>query len=594
MVPPVAGASAVCGERAAAALRRRLQASNGLPDLGRYMATAGESGAEHAASIFHEHGFVVIPDALSAGLVDALLRGCEEEADTILALDPARLGNRGSGRYSLGEAQRTGHLLHREEWASLVDLETVAPALDRIFGSEGYVCAGAGGDFVLGGVERYQNLHADLLAEGCYNREDAPVVTINFTVSPLTWENGPTRIIPGSHLPWKRRCRLDGRLDPPPEDAEDPVWKLWTFCPLPAGCAIVRDNRTWHGGTPNLTGKTRFLPNCEFAARWWCRGRTSALDRNPWLWATPCMPRAIYDRLSDRGRELCELVVADGAEASVGVKESFGCDYVDGSMLRLLREAPSDALCQMRQQLLRLDAGTPSAGDAAAVEEARYANPALPGSVFFGLHRGWCDHVFFDVNGSFWRRAPGAGAGRGRWELSQSQGAAAGTAVSLCLEWEGGCIESLHSEDGGCTFRGASAEGLARLIACADDAPTGPDPGQPAARGATQLAAWGSCRIACTSRGRRRHWLRGPCAARTTMARLPRALLCGAAFGLVAAGARGVPAVRAALRPTASDRVAPRHCAASRLTILASGGMRLGARARHGGVVASRLSGASF
>lgn len=34
-----------------------------------------------------------------------------------------------------------------------------------------------------------------------------------------------------------------------------------TLCPLPAGAAIFRDNRCWHGGTPNLSERFRALPN---------------------------------------------------------------------------------------------------------------------------------------------------------------------------------------------------------------------------------------------------------------------------------------------------------------------------------------------
>lgn len=194
----------------------------------------------------------------------------------------------------------------------------MTPVLRRIFGPDGYVCAGAGGDFVLAGEEQYQCLHSDLNAPGSHARAEAPVVTVNVTVTPLTWENGPMRIIPGTH-----RLPPHSWL-PPDELAEDEAWRLFTFCPLPSGCAIVRDNRTWHGGTPNLSGEPRFLPNCEFAAPWWCRGATSSLWRNPWILAPQCMPERVYEGLSEHGRRVCRRVLTRerldfGTRADYGV-----------------------------------------------------------------------------------------------------------------------------------------------------------------------------------------------------------------------------------------------------------------------------------
>lgn len=242
---------------------------------------------------------------------------CRREASEILQHDPTRRGNRGLGRFSFGASQKTGHLLHCSEWAALADLDAVTPVLRKVFGEDGYICAGAGGDFVLDRVINYQQLHMDLNAPTSHERADAPVVTVNITVTPLTWENGPTRIIPGTH----RLSR--NSFSPPRDDAENELWRYFTMCPLPAGSAIVRDNRTWHGGTPNLSSEVRFLPNCEFAARWWCRGSTSVHWRNPWLLAPKCMPRSVYEGLSSYGRYICREVVADG-DLEYGARSDLG------------------------------------------------------------------------------------------------------------------------------------------------------------------------------------------------------------------------------------------------------------------------------
>ncbi len=84
-----------------------------------------------------------------------------------------------------------------------------------------------------------------------------PVLTINFPMIDLTRENGPIRQIPGSQQ-WRA---------PIPGLAHEPDWmKLSTVCPAPAGCAVFRDIRAWHGGTPNLSRDVRAMPNVEYFA----------------------------------------------------------------------------------------------------------------------------------------------------------------------------------------------------------------------------------------------------------------------------------------------------------------------------------------
>ncbi len=71
----------------------------------------------------------------------------------IISKDPRRIGNRGPYRYSLGPSWSTGHLLHRPEWAQLVDPPNITPILNEIFGNDRYVVRGARGDFNLPGKE---------------------------------------------------------------------------------------------------------------------------------------------------------------------------------------------------------------------------------------------------------------------------------------------------------------------------------------------------------------------------------------------------------------------------------------------------------
>ncbi len=86
-----------------------------------------------------------------------------------------------------------------------------------------------------------------------------PAIHINFPLVDLTPDNGPIRQIPGTH-----RSRA-----PIPRLADEPEWmRFSTICPLPAGSAIIRDARCWHGGTPNLSREVRAMPNVEYFAPW--------------------------------------------------------------------------------------------------------------------------------------------------------------------------------------------------------------------------------------------------------------------------------------------------------------------------------------
>ena len=61
----------------------------------------------------------------------------------------------------------------------------------------------------------------------------------------------------------------NSRAPIPSAEAEAEWMRLSTLCPVPAGAAVLRDARAWHGGTPNLTrNQTRALPNVEYFAPW--------------------------------------------------------------------------------------------------------------------------------------------------------------------------------------------------------------------------------------------------------------------------------------------------------------------------------------
>lgn len=265
---------------------------------------------EAGLRIFEEQGLVVVLGVLSEEERDFVLKDCEEQAALLLEAIPG--GNRGTNRYSFGNASLTDSMFHVESWPILLQTagSDLRPLLDSIFEGKGFSCIKSGGDFVLGETRDHQALHADLCVSKAHNvRLPPPVLSVNFVVQALTPSNGPMRIVPGTQL-------LRGDV---PERVP-PGWVNSRLCPLPAGSVIIRDVRTLHSGSPNLTSATRYLPSVEFASEEY-RG-TGPLSK-----CGPCksMPRRLFSSLTPDVQELCDdLVYDDDGAPEVGFKTRSG------------------------------------------------------------------------------------------------------------------------------------------------------------------------------------------------------------------------------------------------------------------------------
>lgn len=197
-------------------------------------------------------------------------------------------------------------MLHLRPWAELVDLPTTTPILAAIFGSMDYVVGGGGGDLAMPGAIEYQGLHSDNTWSELHDPTGGttmrdlppPIITVNFPLTDLTWENGPIRQIPGtqrSHAP------IPNLLD-------EPEWmKLSTVCPLPAGSAVFRDVRAWHGGTPNLSREVRAMPNIEYLAPWF---RSNIMSTS--------VPHDVWSELSDHARRITRLIAGRPGQSVIG------------------------------------------------------------------------------------------------------------------------------------------------------------------------------------------------------------------------------------------------------------------------------------
>lgn len=287
-------------------LRDHLDANGGITGI--ELVDPGD--VERAVRIFRRDGFVVIRDALDVEQLASLKSAAEQLAGDIVDLDPERSGNRGSHRYSYGAASSTKSQMHRREWQMLIDLPTISPIITAIFGSPAYMLRYGSGDFCLPGAVSYQPLHSDMRdfadevttpfsafqdPRGLLTTRDlpCPYIAVNFLMIDATPSNGSTRQIPGTQ----------NSREPIPRRRDEPEWmRLSTVCPAPAGSAMIRDVRAWHGGTPNLSNDVRCIPNVEFYAPWY---------REP---VEPCIPYADYQQLSDHAKAVAKFSVLDSSE----------------------------------------------------------------------------------------------------------------------------------------------------------------------------------------------------------------------------------------------------------------------------------------
>ncbi len=308
-----------------AALKERLIRQNGLVGLEAFE----PNEIEDAKRVFYRDGFVLVKNALTSDQLSEAQKGSYRVISEIMALDAKRDGNRGSHRYSFGAASTSGHQVHNSEWAMLIDLPTVTPILEAIFESPDYICRGGGGDFCLPGATQYQPLHSDVGdrrpktthaaaadsdsskfsgsfwdPRGLMTLRDlpCPYVCCNYLVTDFTAINGATRQIPGTQNSREAIPTLE----------DEPEWMTFsTVNPAPAGSLLIRDPRTWHGGTPNVSNEVRAIPNIEYYAPWFHEPMARS------------MPLDIYNSLSDHGKNICRYIVSS-SEIDTAIRTNLG------------------------------------------------------------------------------------------------------------------------------------------------------------------------------------------------------------------------------------------------------------------------------
>jgi ectoine hydroxylase-related dioxygenase (phytanoyl-CoA dioxygenase family) len=241
-----------------------------------------------AAAIFHRDGFVVVREALTPEQLAFAQDGARRVIVEQMAATPLEQANRGFARYSFGPQ------LHHPEWRQLVDLPTILPILERIWNSADFTCMGAGGDYSVPGAQ-IQPLHSDIgdflndpLGQVTVRDLPTPFIVVNFLMVDFREINGAIRFVAGTH-----RSR-----HPIPSLEEEPERMRRSLLCAPAGTAVIRDVRCWHGGTANRSEEIRPMTSAGYLAPWF---------RMP-QYGDP-LPRPVYDTLSPRAQQLCRFLV---------------------------------------------------------------------------------------------------------------------------------------------------------------------------------------------------------------------------------------------------------------------------------------------
>lgn len=267
------------------------------------------SQVEQAVDAVLRDGLVVLPGVLGADEVATIRKAVDRVSARQIAGMPFEQANRGPGHYSIPDSS------DEPEWAELIDHPAVLPILDRLWGTTRYTACLGGGDYSMPGAGP-QELHSDLWEflhdpHEQVNVRDLPPpwIIVNYMIDDFTETNGPTKFVPGT-----QRSR-----HPAPLPEHEPAHMREAKVIAPAGTAVIRDTRTWHGATANH-GDRRIMVGWAYFAPWY-RGALEGggkISRN-----TISVER--YRSLRPRAQELVAHLV-DWEGAYLALEQAQGRD----------------------------------------------------------------------------------------------------------------------------------------------------------------------------------------------------------------------------------------------------------------------------
>jgi hypothetical protein len=187
-------------------------------------------------------GYFIVPGVLPAAQATAM-------ASRLDALGVEEGENAGKDFHTEKGTTRLGTLINKDPMFDVCFLHPRGLAAVNYILKENFGLSSITGRAAQPG-EGHQGLHRD---------NHVPCANVLWAVSEFTAKNGPTRLVPGSHLHPKG----------PTEAMEDAGAKHpdEIYVIVPAGSLIVINGWTWHGGTRNGTDRPRHLVSAFFMPR---------------------------------------------------------------------------------------------------------------------------------------------------------------------------------------------------------------------------------------------------------------------------------------------------------------------------------------
>jgi hypothetical protein len=214
------------------------------------------------------------------------------------------------------EGEQGGHEVHIEPGAPRVsNIFNKSAAFDRCLEIKPVLAAAA---YLLGEIKVHgANLREPLKGKGQQDLHvDVPkhfegdwwVLNAIICFDDMTLENGPTRVVPGSHHWAPYNCSIVNRFDwqPQPLSAEDEArvpkdagapYPGEVLVTAPAGSVIICNSSIWHSGTRNNDGARRRVLHLTYTRR----------DLPQQLVQREHLVPATYERMSDVHRYLLDI-----------------------------------------------------------------------------------------------------------------------------------------------------------------------------------------------------------------------------------------------------------------------------------------------
>src|SRR5271170_2061582 len=222
-----------------------------------------------AANELARRGYTALPEKVPPQQISELKRSFEERIE-----EEGSLAGIEQGSLRLSNCVNKGEVFLKASFYAPV-LSAAAAVIGRPFKLHGF---NARNPLLGGGV---QALHRDIdtgpQLEGRTTNGSSDLINALWVLDDFTESNGPTRVIPGSHL--HSRDIHDEMADPMLRHPEEELLIA------PAGTIVIINGALWHSGTENVTGEPRRALHISFVERHYPQqvAQRRFIDEGPFL-----------------------------------------------------------------------------------------------------------------------------------------------------------------------------------------------------------------------------------------------------------------------------------------------------------------------